>query len=114
MSNDKPGDQNLEPSPEIVRRLESIEAKLTEGPSKSSKDIWDKLGSLTTLVSSVVLGAAGLIATNLIQNKELEVKHLDAGEERARLERQAKTTSLLEQTKILESLLKYVASPKPE
>jgi hypothetical protein len=96
----------------IALRLSTIEAKLSEKPASKDKDIWDKLGALTTLISSVVLGGAGLIATNWIQAKDLEIKHLDAHEQTELLAAQDKEHALIEETKTFVSLYDYVAAPE--
>src|SRR5215471_3091317 len=79
----------------------------------ASKDIWDKISTLTTLISSVVIGAAGVAATYLYNNKELEVKHIERQQEEDRLERQADASVKVERTKRLEALYKFVSSEKP-
>jgi hypothetical protein len=75
------------------------------------KDFWDKIGTLTTLISSVVIGAAGVAATYLYNNRELDIKHLEKQQEEARLDAQEKANAQVQLTKRLEDLYKFVASP---
>jgi hypothetical protein len=75
-----------------------------------AKDIWDKIGTLTTLIASVVIGAAGVAATYVYNNRELDTKHLEKEEEEARLASQATASAQVERTKRLESLYKFVSS----
>src|SRR5947209_10326000 len=74
------------------------------------KDIWDKIGTLTTLISSVVIGAAGIAVTYLYNNRELDIKHIEKQAEEARLDAQTKAEAQVELTKRLEALFKFVSS----
>jgi hypothetical protein len=76
------------------------------------KDGWDKLATLTTLISSVVIGAAGVAATYIYNNRELQIKHDEKVAEEKRLNEQAKEANELEITTRLEVLFKYVSSEK--
>jgi hypothetical protein len=81
-------------------------------PEKASlnKDIFDKMGSFTTVISSGVIGVAGIIATYLYNNRQLRIKHLENQQEEARLSAQAKASSQVERINRLEGLYKFVAS----
>jgi len=91
--------------------LKKSEDKLAETPPK--KDFWDKIGTFSTLISTLIIGGAGLIATTLYNNHELEIKHLDAIAQETRLSNQAKQDALIAKAKTLEALLKYISSEKP-
>lgn len=91
-------------------------SKASEGPKNERptdhKDVWDKLSTLSTLVSTVVIGAAGVLATYLYNNRELEIKHLEKEQEEGRLREQAASGQRIELTKQLDSLYKYISSEK--
>jgi hypothetical protein len=74
------------------------------------KDIWDKLSALTTLISSVVIGAAGVAATYVYNNKQLDISHSERLREQDRLDTQTKVAALVEHTKRLEALYKFISS----
>jgi len=98
---------------DIERRVAVLEGQLTELSRKSappSKDFWDKLSALATLISSVVIGSAGVLATNLFNERQLDLKQLEATQQEARLSAQATQQSLIAQAKELETLLRYVSS----
>jgi hypothetical protein len=76
----------------------------------SRKDIWDKLSALTALISSVVIGAAGVGATYIYNTKQLDITHTERLREQERLEAQTKVASLVEHTKRLEALYKFISS----
>jgi hypothetical protein len=78
--------------------------------TNGSKDIWDKLSTLTTLISSVVIGGAGVAATYLYNNRELEIKHIEKQEEEGRLQNQAAAANQVQTVKQLEELFKLVPS----
>ncbi len=86
--------------------------KGSPSPDKGAprKDIWDKIGTLTTLISSVVIGAAGVAVTYLYNNRELDIKHIEKQAEEARLDAQTKAGAQVELTKRLEALFKFVSS----
>ena len=86
--------------------------KGSPSPDKGAprKDIWDKIGTLTTLISSVVIGAAGVAVTYLYNNRELDIKHIEKQAEEARLDAQTKAGAQVELTRRLEALFKFVSS----
>src|ERR1700744_1123616 len=45
-----------------------------DGDNGSKKDIWDKLGTITTLIASVVIGGAGVWATHVFNTKTLDIQ----------------------------------------
>ena len=54
---------------------ESIETRCTEGDcinrEVKKKDLWDKLASVTTLISSLIIGGAGLWFTNVYETQKI-------------------------------------------
>ena len=70
--------------------------------SKGGKDIWEKIGALSTLFSTVILGAVGLFATQVYNQHQLALQRQDSLE-KARIER----------AQVLDKFLKYVNSDQP-
>jgi hypothetical protein len=84
---------------EGIGKLADTGSPKDDSTKASGKDVWDKLGTLTTLISSVVIGAAGVLATYEYNTKELAIKHVEKEAEEQR-----------ELTKRLEALFKFVSS----
>jgi predicted negative regulator of RcsB-dependent stress response len=70
--------------------------------AKGGKDIWEKISTLSTLFSTVILGAVGLFATQVYNQHQLEQQRQDALE-KARIER----------AQVLDKFMHYVASAEP-
>jgi hypothetical protein len=70
--------------------------------SRPPKDFWDKLGALSTLFSSVVIGIVGLVVTSEFNQKQLEINQL-----------QQQQQSDIELTKELEDLYPYLSADDP-
>jgi predicted negative regulator of RcsB-dependent stress response len=95
---------------EKVDELETLKAEVTElrkavealSSSKSGRDIWEKLGTFSTLFSSVILGAVGLFATHVYNQHLLEQQRQDS-DEKARVER----------AQVLDKFWHYVVSAEP-
>ena len=70
--------------------------------AKGGKDIWEKIGTLSTLFSSVILGAVGLFATQVYNRHQLEQQRQDSLEK-----------ARIEQAQVLDKFLHYVTSAEP-
>jgi hypothetical protein len=64
------------------------------------------------LISSVVIGAAGVAATYVYNNHELEIKHEEKEAEENRLQAQAEISRQIETNRRLEALFKCISSDK--
>jgi hypothetical protein len=105
-------EDQLQPKPDEIGPQQPDKAAASSEQAAPRKDFWDKIGTLTTLISSVVIGAAGVAATYLYNNRELDIKHLEKEQEEGRLSAQAKANAQVELTKRLEGLYKFVSSDK--
>ena len=106
------GDPPKPPPADQQGQQGSAGASSPAAPVAGRKDGWDKLAALTTLISSVVIGGAGVAATYIYNNHELQIKHQEKEAEEKRISEQAKTAYLLETNRRLEALFKYVVSDK--
>jgi len=72
-----------EDSTSNIESLADQIASLTKAVQRldKPKDRWDKLAAISALLSGVFIGAAGIVATSLYNNKQLE---LQDGQERSR------------------------------
>jgi predicted negative regulator of RcsB-dependent stress response len=90
--------------------LEALKAEIAElrkavqalPVPKGGKDIWEKLGTFSTLFSSVILGAVGLFATHAYNQHQLAQQRQDSLE-KARIER----------AQVLDKFWHYVVSVEP-
>ena len=103
-----------EPSSEIPTPSSATTPSSSSAPAATApqKDFWDKLGAVTVLISSVVIGAAGVAATYVYNNHELEIKHEEKEAEEKRLQAQAEISRQIETNRRLEALFKYISSDK--
>jgi hypothetical protein len=92
------------------KKLENKLAAAHTPDIPKAKDIWDKLGTLTTAISSIVIAGAGIVATYIYNERQLQLGEIDKQREEARLEAQMRSTSQVEQTKLLVSLYDYISS----
>jgi Glycosyl hydrolase family 46 len=91
---------NLEAvSAEIAELRKAVQASPVP---KAGKDIWEKLGTFSTLFSSVILGAVGLFATQVYNQHQLAQQRQDSLE-KARIER----------AQVLDRFWHYVVSTEP-
>jgi hypothetical protein len=81
---------------ELRRRVDTDSAKGKE------KDVWEKLGALSGLFSSVILGGAGLIATSLYNQHQLALQKKDEDSKQH-----------IESVQMLEKLWHYLTSADP-
>lgn len=85
---------------QLARLCEAVHAL---APAKSGSDVWSKLGTVSTLFSSVILGAVGLYATQSYNRHQLEQARLDSQEK-----------SLTERAQVLEKFAHYITSAQPQ
>ena len=70
---------DLDP-PEILRRLDELEAEVKKLRQKK-KDWWDKLSSLSSLFSGIIIGGIGIYATSTYNARQLDAQNLHKGRE---------------------------------
>jgi hypothetical protein len=88
---------------EMRTEIAELRKLLEASPApKGGKDIWEKIGTLSTLFSTVILGAVGLFATQVYNQHQLAQQHQESLE-KARVER----------AQVLDKFLHYVASSDP-
>jgi hypothetical protein len=79
----------------------------------AGKDIWDKLSTFSTLFSSLVLGAVGIIATTVYNNRQLSLQQLQSDRDRDLKIVETESRAKIDQAQALDKLMHYVASDDP-
>jgi uncharacterized protein (DUF433 family) len=91
-----------------VSRTQAVEVlqgakRLPASAAPGKKDIWDKLGALSTLVAGVLIGGLGLIATSNFDEKQINLQ-----------ERKAASDYKIARVQQLTNLYPYLSSDDPQ
>jgi hypothetical protein len=99
----------------LQKELEDVKATVEklQSDKKTGRDLWDKLSSITPLVTGILITGMGTVATIIYNNRQQEILRLQNASEKVRLDSDAAHQHTLQRIEALDKNMKYLISKDP-